>query len=46
MQLEYLSEERIVQRIQDNQVYVVVGTIGGIAVIALAISIFWGLQSA
>ncbi|CAD5220795.1 unnamed protein product [Bursaphelenchus xylophilus] len=46
IQLEYLSEERSVQKIQDNQVYVVVGAIGGIAVIALAISIFWGLQSA
>ncbi|CAD5215124.1 unnamed protein product [Bursaphelenchus okinawaensis] len=46
IQLEYLSEERSVQKIQENQVYVVVGAIGGIAVIALAISIFWGLQSA
>ncbi|KAI6214666.1 hypothetical protein M3Y94_00295400 [Aphelenchoides besseyi] len=46
LQLEYVTEERHIRKIQNNQTYVVVGGIGGLAVIALAISIFWGLQSA
>ncbi|KAI6241752.1 hypothetical protein M3Y99_00338200 [Aphelenchoides fujianensis] len=46
LQLQYHAEERQIRKIQENQTYVVVGAIGGLAVIALAISIFWGLQSA
>lgn len=46
LQLEYVAEELYIRKIQDNQTYIAVGSIGGLAVIALAISIFWGLQSA
>uniref|UniRef100_A0A7E4W4K3 Thioredoxin domain-containing protein n=1 Tax=Panagrellus redivivus TaxID=6233 RepID=A0A7E4W4K3_PANRE len=44
IQLDFLSEELLIQRIEENPTYIVVGTVGGIAVIALAISIFWGLN--
>jgi hypothetical protein len=46
LQLEYVTEEMNIWKIQENQVYIAVGAIGGLAIIALAVSIFWGLQSA
>lgn len=46
LQLEYVAEEMYIWKIQDNRTYIVVGAIGGLAIIALAVSIFWGLQSA
>jgi hypothetical protein len=45
LQLDYVAEELYIRKIQNNKTYVAVGGIGGLAVIALAISIFWGLQS-
>lgn len=44
IQLDYLSEELSIREMESNPTYIVVGAIGGIAVIALAISIFWGLN--
>ncbi|KAI1724645.1 putative potassium channel regulatory protein sup-10 [Ditylenchus destructor] len=44
IQLQYLSEELLIKNIETNRVFILVGTIGGIAVVALAISIFWGLN--
>lgn len=44
IQLDYLSEELMIQAIERNPIYIIVGAIGGVGVIALAISIFWGLN--
>ena len=44
IQLDYLSEELHIYGLETNPTYIIVGAIGGIAVIALAISIFWGLN--
>uniref|UniRef100_A0A914YU54 Uncharacterized protein n=1 Tax=Panagrolaimus superbus TaxID=310955 RepID=A0A914YU54_9BILA len=44
IQLDYLREELYINGIVTNPTYIIVGLIGGIAVIALAISIFWGLN--
>ncbi|CAJ0609040.1 unnamed protein product [Cylicocyclus nassatus] len=44
LQLMYLSGEHDLVKLENKQSYVLVGLTGGIAVIALAISIFWGLN--
>lgn len=44
IQLEFLSEEHSIKGLEHNQLYMLVGIIGGMAVVALAISIFWGLN--
>uniref|UniRef100_A0A915DTX2 Uncharacterized protein n=1 Tax=Ditylenchus dipsaci TaxID=166011 RepID=A0A915DTX2_9BILA len=41
IQIQYFSDEISIKEIEYNRVYILVGTIGGIAVVALAISIFW-----
>uniref|UniRef100_A0A183BKL6 Protein-serine/threonine phosphatase n=1 Tax=Globodera pallida TaxID=36090 RepID=A0A183BKL6_GLOPA len=42
--LEFLREERILRAIERKREYLTVGIIGGVAVMALAMSIFWGLN--
>ncbi|KAL3103003.1 hypothetical protein niasHT_026451 [Heterodera trifolii] len=42
--LEFLREERILKAIEKKREYLAVGIIGGVAVMALAMSIFWGLN--
>ncbi|EPB67241.1 hypothetical protein ANCCEY_13667 [Ancylostoma ceylanicum] len=44
LQLIYLSGEHDLVKLEHKQSYVLVGLTGGIAVIALAMSIFWGLN--
>lgn len=44
VQLEYLREETDIKKLERNPTFIVVGAIGGVAVVALAISIFWGLN--
>lgn len=44
VELDYLSEENHYMHAGQKKAYIMVGAIGGIAVIALAISIFWGLN--
>lgn len=44
IELEYWQQERHLKAIEYNRQYITVGTIGGVAVIALAMSIFWGLN--
>uniref|UniRef100_A0A914DK20 Uncharacterized protein n=1 Tax=Acrobeloides nanus TaxID=290746 RepID=A0A914DK20_9BILA len=44
IQLEYLIEESAIKKLERNPTFIVVGAIGGIAVVALAMSIFWGLN--
>ncbi|KHJ98612.1 hypothetical protein OESDEN_01401 [Oesophagostomum dentatum] len=44
LQLIYLSGEHDLVKLENKQSYVLVGLTGGIAVIALAVSIFWGLN--
>lgn len=46
LQLGYVTEELRIWKIQENQNYIAVGSIGGFAIVGLAVSIFWGLQSA
>uniref|UniRef100_A0A914XEC4 Uncharacterized protein n=1 Tax=Plectus sambesii TaxID=2011161 RepID=A0A914XEC4_9BILA len=45
IELEYFTEEGSIDRLKRKTSYVVIGATGGIAVILLAISIFWGLNS-
>lgn len=42
--MEYLSAELLIKNIEFNHIYIIVGIVGGNAVVALAISIFWGLS--
>lgn len=44
IQIEFFKEEIQIRRIEFNHVFIIVGLIGGLAVVALAISIFWGLN--
>ncbi|CAK5074651.1 unnamed protein product [Meloidogyne enterolobii] len=44
IELEFFKEERHLKSIEQNRQYLAVGTIGGVAVMALAMSIFWGLN--
>ncbi|KAJ1370705.1 hypothetical protein KIN20_032494 [Parelaphostrongylus tenuis] len=44
LQMIYFSGEHDLVKLEHNQAYVLVGITGGVAVIALAISIFWGLN--
>ncbi|VDM75566.1 unnamed protein product [Strongylus vulgaris] len=44
LQLIYFAGEHDLVKLEHKQSYVLVGLTGGIAVIALAISIFWGLN--
>lgn len=45
VEVEYLREESGLDRLKRKQSYVIIGATGGVAVIVLAISIFWGLNS-
>ncbi|KJH43864.1 hypothetical protein DICVIV_10126 [Dictyocaulus viviparus] len=44
LQMIYFSGEHDLVKLEHKQSYVLVGVTGGVAVIALAISIFWGLN--
>ncbi|WKY16522.1 hypothetical protein Q1695_001294 [Nippostrongylus brasiliensis] len=44
LQMIYFSGEHDLVKLENKQSYVLVGLTGGIAVIALAVSIFWGLN--
>ncbi|VDP00696.1 unnamed protein product [Heligmosomoides polygyrus] len=44
LQMIYYSGEHDLVKLENKQSYVLVGLTGGIAVIALAMSIFWGLN--
>jgi hypothetical protein len=44
IEMEFLREERHLKAIEHNRQYLTVGAIGGVAVMALAMSIFWGLN--
>lgn len=41
---DYLRERELSSQLESKPSYIVVGAAGGIAVVALAISIFWGLN--
>lgn len=43
IELEFFKEEQHLKSIEQNRQYLTVGTIGGVAVVALAMSIFWGI---
>lgn len=44
IEIEFFKEEYQIRRIKFNNAFINVGLIGGLAVVALAISIFWGLN--
>jgi len=44
IQLEFLREEHSIKGLEHNELFMLVGIIGGMAVVALATSIFWGLN--
>jgi hypothetical protein len=44
IEMEFLREERHLKAIEHNRQYLIVGAIGGVAVLAMAMSIFWGLN--
>lgn len=41
---DYLREDKLLSLLISDQSYILVGATGGIAVVVLAISIFWGLS--
>jgi len=44
IELEFLREEKHLKAIEQNRQYLTVGAIGGVSILALAMSIFWGLN--